>query len=304
MNIKRKIKHGFNALAKRSHWYNEVLFPDCRKFWRYQTFNTDVVNLGSTSGLYAFNYEGLPLKGANWALSHNPLSGDNAILRNYFSFLNPRKSVVIMPLCPFSGLSGRYDFVEDRYYTLLNPLSIPGFSYQRQRRVKNWKEHPARLFPVYGLWMELRNLFTRKERPFTESQMEKDADTWMKGWMHEFSLSDFSAPLSLLNRDSRQDAADILNEMIGFCKERDIRPVLVVPPMYHTLAERFTPEARQLLLDGLLDLLKDKSVRFLNYMDDKRFSHNRTLFRNAFLLNETGAKQFTRIVLSDLGLLS
>lgn len=303
MNVKKKMAHVVNAAIRRSYWFNEVLFPDCEKFWRYRTFNTDVVNLGSTSAVHAFDYEGLPLKGANWALRHNPLSGDNAILKNYFSFLNPERSTAILSLCVFSSLAGRYNFMEDRFYTLLNPLSIQDFSYKRQQRVKQWKEHPVWLFPIYGLYMELKRICGRKHRPLTEAQMEADADRWLKGWMHEFSISDFSVPLSLLNKDSRIDAADILNEMIDFCKERNIQPVLVLPPMYHTLAERFPSEARRMLLDDFLELVDDKSVRFLNYMDDMRFSHDSSLFMNSFFLNRNGAKKFTRIVLHDLGLL-
>lgn len=304
MNMKKKMAHAVNAIVRRSYWFNDVLFPDCKKFWRYRTFNTDVVNLGSTSGLHAFDYEGLPLKGSNWALSHNPLSGDYAILKNYFSFLNPERSTVLLSLCVFSSLAGRYNFMEDRFYTLLNPLSIPDFSYKRQRIVKSWRQNPIRLFPIYGLYLELKRFLRHDNKQLTESQMEADAQKWIKGWMHEFSISDFSAPLSLLNKDSMEEAAAILNEIIDFCKERNIRPVLVLPPMYHTLAKKFSPEARDMLLNKLIAMVKDKSVKFLNYMDDEHFAHEPSLFMNSFFLNKKGAKKFTRIVLTDLGLLS
>ena len=69
--------------------------------------------------------------------------------------------------------------------------------------------------------------------------MIQDADRWIHAWKHEFALNDFSQPLSLLNQDGLKDASSILNEMLSFCKERNIKPVLVLPPMYHTLASKF-----------------------------------------------------------------
>lgn len=76
-----------------------------------------------------------------------------------------------------------------------------------------------------------------------------------------------------------------------------------MPPMYHTLAEKFDSTARKVLLTDLVDMVEDKSVKFLNYMDDSRFSHDTTLFQDSFLLNGYGAKKFTKIVLKDIGVL-
>ena len=63
MNLKKNIASKLNGAIRRTHWFNDELFPDCRKFWNYNTFNTDVINLGSTSGYYAFDYEGLQICG-------------------------------------------------------------------------------------------------------------------------------------------------------------------------------------------------------------------------------------------------
>lgn len=304
MSIKYKIVGKLNGLIRRTHWFNDVMFPDCRKFWEYNTFNTEVINLGSTSGCHAFNYDGLPVRGANFALCHNPLSGDQAILKNYFGYLNPMESHVIIPLCVFSSLAGGYEFMEDRFYTLLYPTSIPHFSYIRQQQVKQYAARPIRLFPLWSIYTELKSMLKgKKKNVLTEEQMQRDANGWINGWKHEFAIYDFSQPLSLINQDGLKDASHILNEMISFCKERNITPYLILPPMYHTLAEKFDGNARKVLLDGLVDTIEDKTVKFYNYMDDPRFTHETSLFQNSFLLNEKGAKKFTKIVLSDIGIL-
>lgn len=157
---------------------------------------------------------------------------------------------------------------------------------------------------MWSFFAELRALLRGTcHSTLTEEQMKADAERWIKGWKHEFALSDFSQPLSLINKDGVNDAAEILNDMISFCKERDIKPVLVLPPMYHTLASKFDINARKVLLDDLLKTLDDKTVKFINYMDDSRFSHDITLFQDSFLLNKKGAKMFTKIVLRELGLI-
>lgn len=304
MNLKKKIASKLNGAIRRTHWFNDELFPDCRKFWNYNTFNTDVINLGSTSGYYAFDYEGLPIKGGNFALRHNPLSGDQAILKNYFGYLNPKGSHVIIPLCVFSSLAGSYDFMEDRFYTLIYPSSIPHFSYRRQQQIKAIAASPIRRFPLWSFYTELRaQLRGISHSTLTEEQMKADADRWIKGWKHEFALSDFSQPLSLFNKDGVNDAAEILNDIISFCKERNIKPVIMIPPMYHTLAEKFDEKARQLFVYDLIEKIEDKTVPFHNYMDDSRFSRDSSLFMNSFFLNKKGAKKFTRIALTDIGLL-
>lgn len=304
MSIKHKIASKINGAIRRTHWFNEELFPDCRKFWNYNTFNTDVINLGSTSGYYAFDYEGLPIKGGNFALRHNPLSGDQAILKNYFGYLNPKGSYVIIPLCVFSSLAGSYDFMEDRFYTLIYPSSIPHFSYRKQQQIKSIAASPIRKFPFWSIYTELRLLLKGvSHSTLTEDQMKTDAERWIKGWKHEFAVSDFSQPLSLINKDGVNDAVEILNDIISFCKERNIKPVIMIPPMYHTLAEKFDEKARQLFVYDLIEKIEDKTVPFHNYLDDSRFSRDSSLFMNSFFLNKKGAKKFTRIALTDIGLI-
>lgn len=312
--IKGRVKRNLVAFVRHSTWHNEAMFPDCSKFWGMApfsptcAFDLQVVNLGSTSGLCAFNYEGLPIKAKNWALRQNPLAADKAILENYSSFLDEKGATVIIPLCAFSSLSGSYLPLEDRYYTILSPRSIPAFSRKRMNRILSVKDNPLCHYPLMEAMRVIKRrlvCFRRKrgvDRTLSEQEMECDAQQWMDGWFHEFGLKDFSTPLSLVNKDGIADAVRILNAMILFCREHGFRPVLVVPPMFHTLTEKFTPQARELLFDSLIKPLEHHNVSLLNYMDDKDFVDDALLFQNSFLLNSRGAKKFTKRLLSDIGL--
>lgn len=303
MSFKQNINRVLNGLVRKSYWFNTIMFPDCDKFWNHKDFNIDVVNLGSTSGLNAFNYEDLPLKGYNWALGRNPLVADFEVLNNYYSYLNPQRSTVIICLCPFSSLSGSYNYLDDKYYTILNVSSIPNGSIRKRAEVLQIKKNPIKYYPLFELIRSLKSLITiNKDNCLSESQMRADAVKWMSNWKKEFSIEDFSYPLSLVNQDGIEDAAKILNKMIGYCKERNIRPVLIIPPVYHTLGDLITSEIHNKIINPLIERLEDKTVWYHNYMEDEDFSNNIILFQNSFLLNKKGAKLFTNKVLKDIGL--
>ena len=70
------IKHIINSVIRKGYWFNNVSFDGCSRLIKYKVFNTDVVNLGSTSAVHAFNYEGMGRKGGNWAMPRKPLLGD------------------------------------------------------------------------------------------------------------------------------------------------------------------------------------------------------------------------------------
>lgn len=303
-----KIGRAINALCRKTYWYNEVLFPECSKFWNHNTFNLDIINLGSTSSVHAFDYGDIKLKCANWAISHNPLSGDEALLKNYMSYLNPKGSNAILSLCPFSALSGSYDCNDDRYYTLLYSSSIPSFSKSRQNKVIHMKNRPIKYYPLYEILKDCGRLIVAplkrdKLRILSEKEMIEDSERWMKGWLLEFSISDFDNPLLLINQDATNDAISILNRILDFCEPRNIKPVFVIPPMYHTLSEKFNKNAREQLFGKIMRKMEERDVRFLNYMDDPDFSHIPELFKNSFYLNKKGAKLFTRKVLADISLI-
>ena len=87
MNVKSFILGKANGLVKRTFWYNQVVFPGCRKFWEIKTFNLDVINLGSTASYCAFDYSTVNhLKCANFALPSQYLLADYEILLNYCSY--------------------------------------------------------------------------------------------------------------------------------------------------------------------------------------------------------------------------
>ena len=122
-----------NKIINRSYWY-DVYWGGVTKFWRINTFDYDVVNLGSYSGKYAFSYNIAGIKGMNWAVGPQSLLHDFNILKNYFSYLKDGANVII-PITPFSSLGVQYSKQSNlKYYTFLHPATIVGF--EEDERVK------------------------------------------------------------------------------------------------------------------------------------------------------------------------
>lgn len=296
MSISGIIQRVLNKLIKRTYWYNHIQFADCAKFWSHKTFNLDVVNLGSSSALAAFEYSDYPnLKAANWAMAPQTLVADFEILRNYSCYLK-KSATVIIPLCPFSCLGGSNDDLADKYYTVLNIASMPHASYRRQQQMSQIKNNPWRYYP-------LAQLIARK--PSTKGieidKFEADAKKRMESWRKEFSMIRFSDPLSLVNQDAFSDGAALLSQMVDYCNERDFKPVFVLPPVSDAMCRQFTPEMKRLFIDDFVKKGVGDKAKFLDYFADTRFADN--CFQNSFILNGAGAKKLTEVVLREAGLI-
>jgi len=293
-----KVKRVLNALVRRSYWYNNVAFQDCAKFWKHNIFELDVVNLGSSSALAAFDYSDFPrLKTANWAMAPQTLVGDYEVLRNYSCYLREGATVII-PLCPFSCLGGSNDNLADKYYTVLDIASMPHASYVKKQQMMDIKQNPILYYPLIQLFSRKPK---QKDANWSEEELEKDAKMRMESWRKEFSIIRFSDPLSLVNKDAYNDGQVVVEKIIDYCKERNLCPIVVMPPVSQALRQQFTPEIKSLFIDGFVKSLSKKDVPFLDHFADTRFQND--CFQNSFVLNGGGARLFTNVVLNEIGIL-
>ena len=297
------IKNKFRRLIKKSFWYNYIVFPDCRKFWEISQEPLDIVNLGSSSANHAFSYdEVLGYKCANWAMSPQSLTADFAILQNYSSFIR-RGGYVLIPLCPFSCLGGSTLLMNDKYYTILSATSIPYFSLKKKLQMLDIKENPINYYPLVQLKVDIKNFLKRKkgvvEKQISYTEFEKNAQTWINDWMKEFSLYSLDDSFTLRNQDSFDDAVVLLRAMIAYCKQKEFKAVIVIPPVSHALLRWFPDEIRKKYIYDLISKVGVENVIVLDYLESQVFK-NEDLFLNAFFLNKRGSKLFTNQVLADL----
>lgn len=298
--MKQIIKEIINSNVKKTHWYNEVLFKDCRKFWELKDELFDVVNLGSSSGVYDFDYQDCHIKGANWAIAPQSIIGDFIILKQYRRYLKDG-ATIIYPLCPFTAISGGINYIEDRCYSFLQFESIPGASYIRFQKIMALKNAPIYSYPLTEFLRDIFSWAFKKENPILkESEMKVNSDQWMKGWMSQFNISSMEDyfvkdHLFIYNR-----TVDILNQMICYCSKEHLKLVLVIPPVYHTLAEKFTPKSREQLFNKFISDANGKNEIFLNFFDASSFINDNSLFSNSYFLNKKGARKFTNSILDHI----
>lgn len=295
-----------NRLVKKTNWYRNVIpdesnYPDNEWYRSHLERNYDVVNVGSSSAVFAFDYTGLNVKAFNWAMQPQSLEYSFKILKMYFSIL-AQKGIVLIPFSPFSGLSvaGKWPATaNDKYYTILDSTLVDDYESVKRRR-----NYPLFTQPRTALKRLIKDVprhvcGTRIKSCRTEEEFRQDAERWMEIWKKEFNIENLSAPLSDENKKGAESRRQSLSEMIDFCLVRELRPVLVLPPMHPALSRLFTKEFRENYIYSFLRRTNTRNILFLDYFDDKRFVSAED-YDNSFFLSQEGARRFTRIVLEDV----
>lgn len=301
------IKIIISKITRQSYWYKEKVFQDCEKFWNMKEFDLEVINLGSNSAKFCFNYDSADVKGANWAMGPQSLMIDLNILQSYYSYLKPGATVLI-PLCPFSCLVGYdYSYLSDKYYTILNHSQFPCFNIHKRLEMLDVKNRPYMYIPLIEVVRELllivkRTFVQKRNETINEVQMENDVNRFINGWKSQFFIKDFDDELSLLNKNSYEESKEILYKIVDFCLRYGFKPVIVMPPVSPMLKRSFTSKMLNKCINQYVKEAVGDCVLFLNYLDDKTFSDIK-YFRNSYFMNTIGSERFTQRVLCDLGLI-
>ncbi|WP_299096215.1 hypothetical protein [uncultured Bacteroides sp.] len=299
------------SLKLMNPWYQQK-FQDCQKFWKRIPEGLEVVNLGSNSAFYGFDYSGLSVKAANWAMRPQSFPQDLAILKTYCSYLRHR-AIILIALCPYSSCFKNYKDIElEKYYTILAPEVFENFSkdnYEVVCRIKNnpyWYAKKQMLLtgPKMLIGRLLRShipLELLDKQLLNEAQLEVDAKCWIDGWKEQFKIEDMDAPQPEHIVEGRKKRVAVLKEMIDFCKGHDFQPVIVLPPVTDYLSLKFSETFRHNYIYSFLKESEVLDTPFLNYLDDKQFKAP-SLYFNSFFLNRRGARLFTEVVLKDIRL--
>lgn len=306
MSINKIINKTFsivnNHIVLPSEYYKSI-WGGANKFWHIRNFNLDVVNLGSNSGVHAFDYSDTKLLGMNWALGPQSLVHDFSILKNYFSYLKENATVIIT-LFPFSCLVSSYNKQQNfKYYTFLHPATIQDFDESEHIRALTLKkQNVLRVAPLHTLKGLLRSYKRCVSSKIHSCDYKNNASNFIESWKKQFGISDLDACLSRKHLQEQKLRANNLSEMIDFCLERELRPVLIIPPIHPELRKYFTDSFVEHYINDFLKKGNTQGAIFKHYMFDKRFNSDK-YFLNSLFLNKKGAKKFTKIVLADIGVI-
>lgn len=297
-----------NYIFRKSYKFRDIF--DYLKFVDRIPQNLDIVNLGSSSGKYAFKYEGLKIRGANWALAPQTLYYDFNILKQYHSYLRPGATVLI-PLCPFSGCIINFTDpkINGRYSAFLHPALLHDYSLRQAKISASFLSHPLwNTCRILGVKSFIRNIGVsllkkssacRAGNQFSGAMLESDARWRIDSWKEQFAIKDLKAAVSARNSEAIQYNASLLKVMVEFCLIRELHPVIVLPPVSAVLYSEFPEGFKEAYMNPLFHDLDKSQVRILDYWDEERFQKE-CLYQNSFLLNIKGREVLTQAVLQDL----
>lgn len=293
------INRATNKILMSTDWYREGFWNGTTKFWNIPSCDYEVINLGSNSGKYAFCYDGLPVKGMNWAIGPQSLVHDFNILKNYFSYLK-EGGIVLIPLCPFSCLYSPYTKESNfKYYPILHPATILDFEDSERTRAYRIKANPFKEMPMYCFKRTIKealNKTYRKMKGKPTIDFDKNADMWIDLWKKQFGITNLDAPMSEKHKKERSSRADTLCEMIRFCKERNLKPYIVLPPIHPALYSRLPMSfMKNYVYDFISEAIGDELL-VLDYLKDCNLYDN-NCFQNSYFLNKKGALHLTKEIL-------
>lgn len=303
-----------NFLIKPTVWYRAMFvdpdhkrYPDNVWYRDHDERNFDLVNLGSSGGKWAFDYEGTGIKAMNWANQPQTLLDDLCLFKNFHSILRKGGKVLIV-IMPFTGLNKKTGVMDTLKY-------LPTLYWDIAQTMPYFHEasrlyHYPILFGKPAIKAAIKHLLGRETAPrpprgsdtdrnqMSSEELERDAENWMRGWARQFGIDDFEAPLTPENQEGRKIRIKVMRELVDFIVEREYRPFFVIPPVERHLAEKFSKRFKDIYIYGYLkDVARD--VPLLDYTNDPEWQ-SADLYFNSFFLNKKGRRLFTKCVWDDV----
>lgn len=298
-----------NKLLKRTNWYQNYFcftsqFISNAGYRDNLVRNYEAINLGSNPARFAFFYENAI--GQNWSTGTQGLDMDLEVLKYFHSYIK-KGGYVLIPIVPFSSISSYLKLENAPKSYIAKYVSILD-GYQSShlpnvQKVIRWKRFPL-LYHPFAIRFLIRDVAKDRRLELADQMMESidlivDAEKWMRSWEKEFNINNLESSLNNSLQQCRNISVKNIQNIIDFCLERDLNPVLIFPPMTKYLSCKFTKKMREIYVYSFIQQANQKNIPFLDYWDDERFSDS-SLYFNSFFLNLKGRKLFTKQVLEDL----
>ena len=300
-----------NKILLSSNWYKNLFvdfeherYPDNVWYRKHDERNFDLINLGSNSSKYAFDYSDLDIKAMNWAPGSQTLIDDFKLVKNYHSILKAG-GVVLISIMPFTSINKKTGFMDSFKYCKSLDSTFIEEKYRRKCYLY------ARLPILFGkaAGKAFVKILLGKDKfpsaqntvgsnPMSGTELEADAKRWIDGWKKQFGISDLSAPLTQENQKGREVRIEVMRNLIDFCTERGYKPIYVIAPVTEYLSRYFTKEFKQVYIYDFLKQV-DRDIPLLDYSENTELK-DKDLYFNSYFFNMRGAKSFTRIVTGDI----
>lgn len=279
-------------------------YLDVSKFSTLRAFYTEVQigNIGSSHGAYNFDYTPLTERGYscfNFANASQSFNYDYAILKEYGHYLTSG-SVLFIPVSYFSFNNEVINASEAqalsvRYYHCLSPENVPDYD--------PYIDLITNKFPVLSAGEDILKIFPDLKLSLTVFANENNA---------EINIEEFAARAKdrysrhFDNKDEYflEERITDLYDIINYCKEHEITPVLITTPFSIYYTELISEEFLQEFDKTVRRIATDTDVSYYDYSNDERFRDNLTYFADSDHLNEKGCEYFMQVLLEEVSELS
>lgn len=261
-----------------------------------QMQNIQIGNLGSSHGMYDFNYDRITERGNicfNFANTSQSYDYDYAVLKEYAQYMD-ENSVLFIPVSYFSFNnevvnSTEAEAMSVRYYRFLSPENIPNYD--------PYVDLVTYRFPILSAGEDILKLFPKINTVLAAHAQESEIN------VEEFAKAAgerYSRHFDNKDEYFMPERAHELYEIIAFCRENDITPVLITTPFSSYYIELVSPEFLQEFRATIDKIANDTDVNYYDYSHDERFYGNLELFSDADHLNDEGAVYFTDILWDEV----
>ena len=287
-----------NALVKKTWWYKSN-YGDAVKMKNWNTFNLDLATLGSSAVTYGLDYFAFKVNAANWAMAPQYTSLSFAILKNYHSYIRENGVLLLQLLCPFQGMAVDHSKeYYDKCHYFLHPVLVKHFSEQTLERVRRIIGYPLFGAPKASVKAVIKKLLGKDKPKYLDAKT--DAQNRIDSWKKQFSIESFAQPLSEQNLKAIEYNTNILCEIVNFCKERSLKPVLGIMPVTKILKEHIPSDFMQRAFYNMVEKVNERTgVQILDFYRSPEFE-SESLYLNSFFMNEQGRKLFTKKILGEI----
>ena len=277
---------------------DENKYLDIAKFTTFgiQVQEVQIGNLGSSHGLYDFNYDALTQRGCqcfNFANTSQSYNYDYALLKEYGSYLT-KDSILFIPVSYFSFNDEVVNDTEReamsiRYYHCLSPENIPDYDL--------YTDIVTNKFPILSAGEDILKLFPKLNLSLIAFAAEDAID--------EAAFANRAKERYSRHFDNKEEyfmpeRIENLYEIIAYCKEHEITPVLITTPFSKYYRDLVSEEFLREFEDVITGIANDTGVNYYDYSYDARFRDNLAYFMDADHLNDEGAAYFMEILMEEV----
>ena len=273
--------------------YQDILKFDMlgRNYWEVH-----IGNLGSSHGAYDFVYDDIMARGYvcfNFANTSQSYNYDYAILKQFGQYMVDG-SVLFIPVSYFSFNNevvnrSEAEAMSVRYYHFLSPENIPDYD--------PYVDIITNRLPILSAGEDILKLFPNLSPVLTAHAANEGID------VEEFARR--AGERYVRHFDKKEEyfmpeRIEELREIIAYCQEHKITPVLITTPFSKYYTDLVSQEFLQEFRSTVDNIASDTGVVYYDYSFDERFRENLQYFSDSDHLNPEGAAYFMSILWNEL----